>query len=124
MRIGIVLTPISDHHLRLASQVGVSDVVIRFPGLDYSDLAYQKARNRVLRFAGLRLSRAICPLRTSRSGGPQRDAEIEQMKTLIGNMGACRDRPALLQLHRRRRLGQDFGPANRAAEAPWSPAST
>ena len=86
MRIGIVLTPISDHHLRLASQVGVSDVVIRYPGLEYSDLADQKAR---IESFGLRVSviEGYLPIEDIKLGGPQRDAEIEQMKTLIRNMG-------------------------------------
>ena len=86
MRIAIVLTPISDHHLRLASQMGVSDVVIRFPGLEYSDLTDQKARIESL---GLQVSvmEGYLPIEDIKLGGPQRDAEIEQMKTLIGNMG-------------------------------------
>ena len=86
MRIAIVLTPISDHHLRLASQVGVSDVVIRFPGLEYSELADQKAR---IESFGLRVPviEGYLPIEDIKLGGPQRDAEIEQMKTLIHNMG-------------------------------------
>lgn len=86
MRIGIVLTPISDHHLRLASQVGVSDVVIRYPGLEYSDLADQKAR---IESFGLRVSvvEGYLPIEDIKLGGPRRDAEIEQMKTLVRNMG-------------------------------------
>ena len=86
MRIAIVLTPISDHHLRLASQVGVSDVVIRFPGLEYSELADQKVR---IESFGLRVPviEGYLPIEDIKLGGPQRDAEIEQMKTLIHNMG-------------------------------------
>lgn len=86
MRIAIVLTPISDHHLRLASQVGVSDVVIRFPGLEYSDLANQKAK---IEAFGLQVSviEGYLPIEDIKLGGPQRDVEIEQMKTLIRNMG-------------------------------------
>lgn len=86
MRIAIVLTPVSDHHLRLASQVGVSDVVIRFPGLDSSDLAARKAR---IESFGLAVSviEGYLPIEDIKLGGPRRDAEIEQMKTLIGNMG-------------------------------------
>ena len=69
MRIGIVLTPISDHHLRLASQVGVSDVVIRFPGLEYSDLADQKAR---IESFGLRVPviEGYLPIEDIKVGGP------------------------------------------------------
>ena len=86
MRIGIVLTPITDHHLRLASQVGVSDVVIRYPGLEYSDLADRKAG---IESFGLRVSvvEGYLPIEDIKLGGPQRDAEIEQMKTLVRNMG-------------------------------------
>ena len=86
MRIGIVLTPISDHHLRLASQVGVSDVVIRYPGLEYSDLADRKAG---IESFGLRVSviEGYLPIEDIKLGGPRRDAEIEQMKTLVRNMG-------------------------------------
>ncbi len=86
MRIAIVLTPISDHHLRLASQLGVSDVVIRFPGLEYSDLAELKTR---IESFGLRVPvmEGYLPIEDIKLGGPQRDAEIEQMKTLIRNMG-------------------------------------
>jgi mannonate dehydratase len=86
MRIAIVLTPISDHHLRLASQLGVSDVVIRFPGLEYSDLADLKTR---IESFGLRVSvmEGYLPIEDIKLGGGRRDAEIEQMKTLIRNMG-------------------------------------
>ena len=104
----IVLTPISDHHLRLASQLGVSDVVIRFPGLEYSDLADLKTR---IESFGLRVPvmEGYLPIEDIKLGGGRRDVEIEQMKTLIRNNGASRDRPAVLQLHRRGRLGQDLG---------------
>ena len=86
MRIAIVLTPISDHHLRLASQLGVSDVVIRFPGLEYSDLADLKTR---IESFGLRVPvmEGYLPIEDIKLGGGRRDVEIEQMKTLIRNMG-------------------------------------
>src|SRR5687768_4406187 len=32
MRIGMVLTPLNEHNLTLAAQIGVTDVVARFPG--------------------------------------------------------------------------------------------
>ena len=82
----IVLTPISDHHLRLASQLGVSDVVIRFPGLEYSDLADLKTR---IESFGLRVPvmEGYLPIEDIKLGGGRRDVEIEQMKTLIRNMG-------------------------------------
>ena len=86
MRIAIVMTPISDHHLRLAGQVGVSDVVIRYPGLEYSELADQKARIESFGL-GVSVIEGYLPIEDIKLGGPRRDAEIEQMKTLIRNMG-------------------------------------
>ena len=32
MRIALVATPFTDHNLQLASQIGVTDIVIRYPG--------------------------------------------------------------------------------------------
>ena len=38
MQIASILTPMSDHHLRLARQVGVTDIVATYPGTDLDDL--------------------------------------------------------------------------------------
>ena len=38
MRIALVLTPMSDHNLQLAAQVGATDIVGRFPGTKREDL--------------------------------------------------------------------------------------
>jgi len=34
MRLATVLTPVCDENLRLASQFGVTDLVLRYPGSD------------------------------------------------------------------------------------------
>ena len=86
MRIATVLTPPSDYHLQLASQIGVSDLVIRYPGPEYSEMVRLKTR---IESFGLRLSviEGYLPIEDIKIGGPRRDAEVEQMKTLIRNMG-------------------------------------
>ena len=53
MRIALVLTPMSDHHLRLASQVGVTDIVARYPGTELDALL--KLRDHIASF-GMRLT--------------------------------------------------------------------
>ncbi len=86
MRIALVLTPMSDVNLRLASQVGADDAVVRYPGLDYDELA--ELRDRVERF-GLRLSvvEGYVPMDRIKTGRPGRDDEIRGVQTLIRNMG-------------------------------------
>ena len=39
MRIALVATPFTDHNLQLASQIGVTDIVIRYPGCRIEDIA-------------------------------------------------------------------------------------
>ena len=108
MRIAIVLTPISDHHLRLASQLGVSDVVIRFPGLEYSDLADLKTR---IESFGLRVPvmEGYLPIEDIKLGGRPAGYRDRADEDPDPQHGASRDRAAVLQLHRRGRLGQDLG---------------
>ncbi len=86
MRITLVLTPLSDENLRLASQVGVTDVVTRYPGLKEDELL--ALRDRVGGF-GLRLSvvEGYVPMDRIKRGQPGRDQEIEDVNTLIRNMG-------------------------------------
>ena len=38
MRIALVATPFTDHNLQLASQIGVTDIVIRYPGCRIEDI--------------------------------------------------------------------------------------
>ena len=38
MRIALVATPFTDHNLQLASQIGVTDIVIRYPGCHIEDI--------------------------------------------------------------------------------------
>ncbi len=69
MRIASVLTPPSDYHLQLASQIGVSDLVIRYPGLEYSEMVGLKTR---IESFGLRVSviEGYLPIEDIKLGGP------------------------------------------------------
>ena len=53
MRIGLVLQPLNEENLRLAAQLGVTDVVTNMPAGDFNELAMVKSR---IEDAGLKLS--------------------------------------------------------------------
>ncbi|MSP13735.1 MAG: mannonate dehydratase [Chloroflexi bacterium] len=86
MRIASVLTPISDHHLTLARQVGITDIIIRYPGLDYDKLARLKEH---IESFGLQVPvvEGYLPMEEVKLGTAGSATEIEQIKTLICNMG-------------------------------------
>ena len=81
MRIALVLTPLSDENLQLAAQVGATDVVARYPGLDYDELA--RLRDRVAGF-GLRLSvvEGYIPMDRIKLGEPDRVPSSTTFKPL------------------------------------------
>jgi mannonate dehydratase len=87
MRIASVLTPLSDYHLQLAAQLGVTDIVTRYPGPDPAELAAQCAR---VRRHGMQISvvEGYLPMESLILGGERRDAEIEEMKALFRSMAA------------------------------------
>lgn len=81
-----MLTPLSDHHLRLAAQVGTAEIVAPYPGLDLGELL--RLRDRIESF-GLRLSvieRGV-PHDQLVHNGPRCREQIEGFKTLVTNMG-------------------------------------
>lgn len=86
MRIALVLTPLSDENLRLAAQIGVDDVVIRYPGQDLDELLRLCDRIRRL---GLNVSvvEGYLPMDQIKIAGRGRDDEVDQIGTLIRNMG-------------------------------------
>jgi mannonate dehydratase len=86
MRLALMLTPPSDHHLRLAAQVGAEEIVASYPGLDLDDLL--RLRDRIESF-GLRLSvieRGV-PHDQLVHGGPRRAEQLEGFNRLLHNMG-------------------------------------
>jgi mannonate dehydratase len=88
MRIGLVLQPLNEENLRLAAQLGVTDVVTSMPAGDFNELAMVKSR---IEDAGLKLSviEGLMGINESVMGGDGRDAEIEQFKRGLDKMGAA-----------------------------------
>lgn len=89
MRIALVLNPFSDENLRLASQLGVEDIVAGLPAGDYTELAMFKSR---IEDVGLRLSviEGAAPTDEAVAGGPGRDQQIEEFKRALGKIGAAK----------------------------------
>jgi mannonate dehydratase len=86
MRLALMLTPMSDHHLRLAAQVGAGEIVAPYPGTDPDELL--RLRDRVGMF-GLRLTvieRGV-PHAGIVHGGPRAAEQLDGIRQLIRNMG-------------------------------------
>ena len=79
MRIGLVLQPYTDENMRLAAQLGATEVVTGMPAGDYADLALLKSR---IEDAGLRLNvlEGLVPMNEVVMGTTGRDEEIENFK--------------------------------------------
>ena len=88
MRIAMVITPMNDSNLRLARQIGVTDVVGRCPGKELHDVV--QLRDRVAA-AGMQLTviEGQLPLKSIVLGLPDRDRDVEFIRTLIRSMGAA-----------------------------------
>lgn len=86
MKTALLVTPFDDHHLQLAAQVGTEEIVSIYPGLEREELA--SIRTRVESF-GLRLGvvERYVPTLEFIHGTAQRDAQIEDFKTLIRHLG-------------------------------------
>jgi mannonate dehydratase len=87
MRIALVLEPLSESNLELAAQIGVDDIVGRYPGADYADLLALRQR---VEDAGLRLAvvEGYVPMDRIVLGKPGRDSQIQNVIGLVRNMGA------------------------------------
>lgn len=87
IRIATVLDPFTDRNLALAAQCGVDDVVLRFPG-SYQDTLANLCR-RVESF-GMRVSviEGFLPIEEIKLGTPEREREIQDMISLVQEMGA------------------------------------
>jgi mannonate dehydratase len=77
----------ADHHLRLAAQVGVTDIVARYPGADRDNL--QRLRDRVAS-VGMNLSiiEGCIPKDKIVHGKPGREEQIAEFQRLLRNLGA------------------------------------
>lgn len=87
MRIGTVLTPPTNQFFRWAAQVGVTDFVSRYHGIDTLE-GLTRVRDRAAGF-GLRLSvvEGYLPIDQIVLGTPGRDEQIAEISRLITNMG-------------------------------------
>lgn len=87
MQIASVITPFTDDNLKLASQVGVTDIVFRYLGTEVN--AYVEMKERLESF-GLRAAaiEGYLPIENIILGNEHRDNEIEEMKQLIANLAA------------------------------------
>jgi len=87
MRIALVLTPPTDHHFRLDAQVGAEDFVARYQSVDtFEKMQAMQARAESF---GLRLCvvEGYLPTGEIIRGTEKRDAQIEEVQTVIQNMG-------------------------------------
>lgn len=87
MRIALVVTRMTDENLQLAAQVGVSDIVGRYPGPRREEMG--RLCDRVERH-GMRLNviEGYVPHGDVVLGGPQRDRQIEAYQRMFEHMGA------------------------------------
>ena len=86
MRIALLLTPCSEENLALAAQVGATEIVASYPGLELSDLLETKRR---VESFGLKLTvvERYVPMLDIIHGTEDRDRQTEDIKTLIRNLG-------------------------------------
>lgn len=85
MRLSMILTPLDERNLQLAAQVGVSDIVIQYPGLELSRLL---ALKQLIESFGLRMTHVErkVPHHACVHDLPGRREQIDGFKTLIRNM--------------------------------------
>ena len=86
MRIALVVTPFTDRNLRLAAQVGVTDIVTRYPG--HYELPLESIKQRV-EACGMKLSvvEGYIPHDQIVHGLPRRDTQIANFQKLLNEMG-------------------------------------
>lgn len=88
MKIALMVTPMSDHHLRLAAQIGVEEIVAPFPGV--APEALRRQSEHVASF-GMRISVIERQIPHDRlvHGRPGQDEQLEIFKSLVRQMGAA-----------------------------------
>lgn len=88
MRLASVLEPLSDHHLALAAQCGVDEIVVRYPGSNVAGLMQLKAR---IESFGMKLGvvEGYLPMERLKLGLPGADEDLSEMKQLLRSMGTA-----------------------------------
>ena len=87
MRIALVATPFTDHNLQLASQIGVTDIVIRYPGCRLGTI--EPLCQQVMRH-GMKISvvEGYLPIEKVVLGRDGYRAQPEELAQLVRSMGA------------------------------------
>lgn len=88
MRIGVLLTPMSEHNLKLAAQAGATDIVASYPGLDPHTILEQQKTVQKLGMSITCIERLIPTLKFVHNL-PEAEEQIEDFKTLIRNLSAA-----------------------------------
>ena len=88
MKLALLLTPMSHHHLALAAQVGVTDIVATYPGTERDALEKQCD---AVRSHGMALSviERHVPHDKLVHNRPGQAEQLAGFKQLIRNMGRC-----------------------------------
>jgi mannonate dehydratase len=88
MRIAMVVTPFNAHNLQLTRQIGVTDIVLRYPGPEVADL---QPLCREVESHGMSVAviEGHLPIDKVVLGTDGRDAQIEELSRLLQSMGAC-----------------------------------
>ena len=86
LRPALLLMVPSEHHLRLAAQIGVTDIVCAYPGSSFEQVSALKAKVEAF---GLNMSviERLVPHDQIVHNKPGREAQLENFKTLIRSMG-------------------------------------
>jgi len=88
-RIALVVAPFTDINLQRARQMGVTDIVARYPGADVRELSILQKQVQSYGMNITVIERHL-PIESIKVGGPSTDIDIEKMKNLVRNMGACK----------------------------------
>lgn len=88
MQLASVITPFSEENLKLAAQVGVSNVTIRYPGNQLQELL---ATKQLVEQQGLKIGaiEGYLPMENIKLGNDQFEDDMAEMKTLLRNMATA-----------------------------------
>ena len=91
MRLASVLTPLDDHHLKLAAQCGVEEITVRYPGENREDLLRTKAQ--IERFGmNLGIIEGYLPIEKLKLGRDDEGSDMAAMKLLLQHMSEAEER--------------------------------
>lgn len=88
MKLSMIVNPFTERNLQLAAQVGVSDIVLTFPGLDPAPFHAAKRMVESLGMKMTHLERKVPHLKFVHRL-PGWEAQVEDFKTLIRRMAEC-----------------------------------